>query len=282
MNEHYVTRTMTSQEVDLAIDWAAREGWNPGLHDAHCYPIADPNGFLAGLLDGRLIASLSAVRYDKTFGFLGFYMVTPEYRGQGYGIRLWDAGMRYLQGCTIGLDGVVEQQANYARSGFRLAYRNVRYQGSGGGEAPADPDIVPLSSLPFAAVAAYDAPFFPADRSAFLKDWIGQPQGHALGILRAGTLAGYGVMRRCRAGYKIGPLFADTPELAEKLFLALRTRAGADEPVFLDVPECNSEAVKLCERHAMTVGFETARMYRGEAPDISLSRTFGVTSFEIG
>ncbi|HLA33082.1 MAG TPA: GNAT family N-acetyltransferase, partial [Pseudomonas sp.] len=28
---------MTRAEVDLAIDWAAAEGWNPGLHDADCF-----------------------------------------------------------------------------------------------------------------------------------------------------------------------------------------------------------------------------------------------------
>ena len=49
-NNVYSIRTMTQDEVELAIDWAAREGWNPGLHDAACYYAADPNGFLVGLL----------------------------------------------------------------------------------------------------------------------------------------------------------------------------------------------------------------------------------------
>lgn len=282
MDKHYITRTMSPGELDLAIEWAAREGWNPGLYDALCYCAADPGGFLVGLLDDEPIATLSAVRYGDTFGFLGFYIVSPEHRGKGYGIRLWDAGMDYLAGRVIGLDGVVEQQANYGKSGFRLAYRNVRYQGSGGGDTPVDPGLVPLSSLPFEAVAAYDRPFFRADRAGFIRSWIAQPQSRALGIVRAGALAGYGVIRRCRSGCKIGPLFADTPELAETLFLALRAHADAGEPIFLDVPEVNPTAVALCERHGMTVSFETARMYRGEIPDMPLHRLFGVTSFEIG
>lgn len=29
-------RNMTRNEVDLAIEWAAKEGWNPGIHDADC------------------------------------------------------------------------------------------------------------------------------------------------------------------------------------------------------------------------------------------------------
>jgi hypothetical protein len=38
-------------------------------------------------------------------------------------------GWTILAGCTIGLDGVVAQQGNYLKSGFQLAYRNIRYQG---------------------------------------------------------------------------------------------------------------------------------------------------------
>jgi len=42
---------MSRQELDLAVDWAAAEGWNPGLHDANCFYAIDPNGFLIGLLE---------------------------------------------------------------------------------------------------------------------------------------------------------------------------------------------------------------------------------------
>ena len=28
--------SMNAEEIALAVDWAAREGWNPGLHDAAC------------------------------------------------------------------------------------------------------------------------------------------------------------------------------------------------------------------------------------------------------
>lgn len=105
---------------------------------------------------------------------------------------------------------------------------------------------------------------------------------HALGIMQNCGLAGYGVIRPCRSGAKIGPLFADSPELGEAPFLALKSRAEPSAPVFLDMPEVNRDALALAERHHMKMSFETARMYTGEVPDISLNRLFGVTSFEIG
>lgn len=278
----YTIRAMTRQEVDIAIDWAAAEGWNPGLYDANCFYAADPNGFLIGLLGDEPIAMISAVKYGDSFGFLGFYIVKAEYRGKGYGIQIWNAALARLKGRTIGLDGVVNQQGNYQNSGFTLAYRNIRYRGTGGGNFSTEPGVVPLSTLPFDEICAYDKPFFPDNRTQFLKCWIDQPQSTALGILRNRTLAGYGVLRICRSGYKIGPLFADSSELAERLFLALKAPVPEGTPIFLDTPAVNSAAVDLAKRHNMTVAFETARMYTGKSPDLPVNRLFGVTTFELG
>ncbi|MDN3556959.1 GNAT family N-acetyltransferase [Halomonas maura] len=281
-HNRYSVEVMSREEVDLAIEWAEKEGWNPGLHDADCYYAADPNGFLIGLLDDEPIATISVIKYDDAFGFLGFYIVKPEYRGKGYGIQIWNEGLQYLQGLNIGLDGVIDQQENYKKSGFKLAYRNIRYEGLGGGVPPHGPEITALSTLPFETIETYDQPFFPASRPQFTRAWISQPDCHALGIMQNGNLAGYGVMRKCRNGYKIAPLLADTPDLAESLFLALASNASASEPIFLDVPDINASAVALAEKHEMKVSFETARMYTGDAPDIPLHRLFGVASFEIG
>jgi ribosomal protein S18 acetylase RimI-like enzyme len=275
-------RIMTPPEVDIAVNWAAAEGWNPGLHDADCFHAADPNGFLIGLLGDEPIATISAVKYGDSFGFLGFYIVKPEYRGRGYGFQIWNAGLAHLRGRTIGLDGVVAQQSNYKESGFRLAYRNIRYQGAGGGHFPADSGIVQLSTIPFDEIYAYDKPFFPDNRVRFLRGWIGQPQSVARGIVRNRKLAGYGLLRICRSGYKVGPLFADSPEFAEHLFLALKAHAPEGAPIFLDTPAVNSAAVDLVKRHNMRVVFETARMYIGKGPDLPINRLFGVTTFELG
>lgn len=278
----YTIRTATREEIDLAVEWAAQEGWNPGLHDAACYYAADPDGFLVGLLGGEPIAMVSSTRYGASFGFAGFYIVKPDYRGEGYGLQIAQAAMERLAGRTVGLDGVVEQQENYKKSGFQLAYRNVRYEGRGGGPAPDASTLLDLSSIPFDTLAEYERPFFPEPRDAFLKAWIRQQDSTALGIMESGKMAGYGVIRACRSGHKIGPLYADSPELAETLFQALSSTAKEGDPVYLDVPEPNDAAVALAKQHGMDVVFETARMYSGDAPALPLQRIFGVCSFEVG
>lgn len=70
-NRNYTIKTMTREEVGIAIEWAVQEGWNPGWHDAACYFTADPNGFLMGFLGGEPIATISVVKYGESFGFLG-------------------------------------------------------------------------------------------------------------------------------------------------------------------------------------------------------------------
>ncbi|MGB0515293.1 MAG: GNAT family N-acetyltransferase, partial [Wenzhouxiangellaceae bacterium] len=123
---------MRRSELDLVVDWAAAEGWNPGVNDPNCFHAADPAGFLLGLIDDEPVGSISVVRYGRAFGFLGFYIVKPDYRQQGYGIRLWHAGIEQLADRTLGLDGVVDQQSNYKKSGFVLAHNNLRYAGIAG------------------------------------------------------------------------------------------------------------------------------------------------------
>lgn len=273
-------RRMRRKEVLFTIDLAAGEGWNPGIHDGTCFYATDPAGFFVAELDDELVGSISAVSYDDSFGFIGLYIVKPEFRGIGIGTRLWGEGMAYLTDHNIGLDGVVTQQPYYNRHGFRTAYHNLRYEGVGGGIMPEG--VVDISEVPFEELLEYDAGIFPAHRPQFLKCWIEQPEGATLAVIEDSHLAGYGVIRKCQIGHKIGPLFADNEHIAENLFSALKSHVPG-EPVFLDTPEVNSKAVALAERHKMSVVFRTVRMYTNEEPQhISRNRIFGVTTFELG
>ncbi len=277
----FAVRTMRRREVEVAVDWAAQEGWNPGNHDAEAFYAADPEGFFIAELDGEPIGSVSVVNYSATFAFAGLYILKPEYRNRGYGSRLFAAGMAHAGDRNIGGDGVLAMQEKYrTRSGFTLAYRNIRFEGAGGGNEPEGP--VDIAGVPFEPLAAYDARHFPASRPRFLAAWVRQEGACGRAVLgEDGDVAGYGVIRRCRHGYKIGPLFADTPEIAGEIFLALSAQASSG-PVYLDVPEPNAAAVALAQRQGMVPVFETARIYTKAVPDLPLDEVFGVTSFELG
>lgn len=286
MHPELSIRALRLEEMHLPVEWAAREGWNPGRHDGAAFHAADPEGFLVAELAGRPVGVVSAVRAGAGFGFLGFYIVEPEARGKGYGMSLWRAAMARLEGRTVGLDGVLAQQANYAKSGFALAHRNVRHGGAAPSAAAAEaaeraPGLRAADAVSFAELAAYDAVHFGCARTTFLRAWLDLPESRARVVVRGGALAGFGVGRRCREGVKIGPLFAEDEASADLLFGSLAGLAPG-ERVFLDVPQPNGAAGALARRRGLEPVFETARMYRGPAPRLPLDRIFGITSFELG
>lgn len=281
-------RTVNAETFQTAIDWAAAEGWNPGLNDLTTFHATDPNGFIMGFQGDTPVSSISVVRYAHGFGFLGFYIVHPAHRGIGLGLATWNAGMAYLQDCTVGLDGVVAQQDNYRESGFQLAGRNIRHVGVPArlGRSVTGTAIKPVTTEDLAAVAEYDARHFPVQRDAFIRQWV-HPGTDALGrqslaAWRDDKIVGFGTVRSCRVGYKIGPLFADDAARAEALFDALLTYVPEDAEVALDTPEDNTAADSLALQAGLKPVFETARMYRGPDPKLPLQRIFGVTTFELG
>jgi len=255
-------RTLQRDEIRLAIDWAAQEGWNPGLHDVPCFHAADPEGFLVAEVDRTPVGCISAVAYGGGFGFIGLYIVVPAWRGHGIGLRLWHAAISRLSGRVIGLDGVPAQQENYRRSGFTPAWRNIRYGGiARPGEKAAPSAVVPLSSVDFDSLCRKDREVFPAPRTAFLREWCGMPESTGLAWLQNGRIGGWGVIRPCRAGHKIGPLVADEPMIASALYTGLCDTVQAGDAVFLDVPAPNAAAIALAQTNGMSGVFETARMY---------------------
>lgn len=281
----YAVRHLRREELKFPVDLAAAEGWNPGIHDAESFFEADPQGFFAGELDGEPVATISAVRYGDVFGFLGFYVVRPEYRGRGYGLKLWQEACRFLGTRVIGLDGVPAQQDNYRKSGFTLEYRHIRFQGIAENRPGTrnEADLIPVSDFSFNELTAYDRPLFGTARESFLKSWTTRPGTVSLGLRgKDGKLNGYGVLRPCRNGFKIGPLFAESPESAERLFLSLLGHVPAGTPFFLDVPERNAPALKMAESLKMRPMFETARMYANGKWDLPAGRIFGTTTLELG
>ncbi len=274
-------RLLRQDGVERLISWAATEGWNPGLADAAAFHAADPEGFLGAFVNDEMVAGISAMRYGADFGFIGLYICRPDWRGKGYGKAVWDAAMQRLEGRIVGLDGVPEQQQNYASMGFRAVYQTRRWSGVFPGSfSTPDAAIVDAARLPLSAVAEFDRSGFFAPRLAFLEAWLSVPH-KARACTRAGKIVGYGVVRRCLDGFKIGPLFAETVEDAHALMQDLAR--GCEEQVFhLDIPDTASSFVRLLVSNGFQPGFATARMYRGDPPVVQQSWVQAVTSLELG
>jgi ribosomal protein S18 acetylase RimI-like enzyme len=258
-------RALTTGEVEELVGWAALEGWNPGHGDAAAFRVADPEGFLGCFVDGRLAAGISAVRYGADFGFIGLYICHPECRGRGLGQHVWEAGMAHLGGRVIGLDGVVEQQANYLRMGFEPMYDTVRWSiDRMAAQSRIDAGCHPVTEEDVVDLLAFDRAFFPDAREAFLTSWFQSPR-RAFVCRKQGVVVGYAVVRSCLSGHKIGPLFAVDGRTAEDLLkVCLANLTGAE--IHLDVPGYQEGFLYLLGRLGFKPGFRTTRMYRGAPP----------------
>ncbi|QLY30436.1 GNAT family N-acetyltransferase [Nocardia huaxiensis] len=278
--EDLVIDRATPEDWAIVTEWAAGEGWNPGAGDAAAFFAQDPNGFFLGRLGGEPVSAISVVNYGSDYAFLGFYLVRPDLRGHGLGLATWRTGLAHAGGRVVGLDGVPDQQDNYRRSGFELAYRSARFAGVPD-LPPTDGTVRPMSPDDAVAVYRYDSACLPADRPEFLAEWLGGPGRRTVVRVVDGELTGFAQARPSRDGLRVGPLFADTAADARQLLSALAEFASGT-PLAVDVPLRNEPAVKLMTEAGLTPSFETARMYTGRVRNHHQDKVFGVTSLELG
>lgn len=284
-NAHPEFRKLDLDGLKILVSWAEKEGWNPGPYDAEAFYVTDPEGFYGYFIDDRMIGGGSIVSYDGAFGFMGFFIVDPAFRGKGLGKKLWylrrDTLLSRLQpGASVGMDGVLDMQPFYQKGGFEIAFRDERHV-QVGRIFQLDEQIHPVQNRDIDTIAFYDLKCFGFSRYRFLEKWLSLPQTKAFKFLDGESLLGYAAIRKAATGWKIGPLFANEPEVATALYEACLDSAKGDE-VFLDIPLSNPHAIEMTKKYGTTYVFECARMYYGKAPDLPLDKIYGITTFELG
>lgn len=285
MKEQFELQKLNQDQVKTLVNWAEKEGWNPGQSDAEAFYQADPDGFYGYFEQGELIAGGAIVSYEGEYGFMGLFIVKPAFRGKGIGKKLWfqrrdKLRSRLKKGAAIGMDGVVEMQPFYNKGGFEIAFRDERYERQGS-DFTIHPQISQVPVKDTGTIIIYDQKRFGYPRESFLKAWLSIPGNFNFQYKENDRIKGFSVLRKVNNGYKIGPLFADNYAIAEELYKAC-LNAGMGESVFIDIPLANPDAVQLVEQYDAKYVFECARMYYGKPPQIDILKVFGITSFELG
>ncbi len=273
-------RAMTLDDLNLVLRWAADEGWNPGVDDAVAFHAADPSGFLIKEIGNDPLAAISVVNHDREFAFLGLYLCKTEHRGQGHGIDIWRAGIAHAGGRTIGLDGVPDQQANYAKSGFVKYGNTVRYAGQ---ITPlTNPRVRSASSDDLDTLIAHDARASGMNRTRFATHWFAaMPTRQTMVVLNTTDIAGFATFRRCVSGSKVGPLYASCEDDARAL-LSANPFANSDASCFVDVPDHDGPLARVLQSLGFEATFETARMFSGAPPKADPDTFHAIATMELG
>lgn len=280
-------RPLDFHEFQELVRWAAAEGWDPGINDEYIFFRCFPEAFYGYFQQEKLVGGGSLVSYNGDFGFMGFFIVHPNYRGNGIGHSLWfkrrDTLLSKLNpGASIGMDGVLAMQDFYTNGGFISAFRDERRVRLGA-SFPIHGSIRKVNEgNEITEILKFDLQCFGVNREEFMKLWIANPSAVTYySINEKEEVTGFAVLRKTSNGWKVGPLFANEYSSAEALYTACLNEVP-DEKVYLDIPCCNVNAVKLSEMYNTECVFECARMYYGTPPDLPMEKVYGITTFELG
>ncbi len=292
----FTIRALKIEDIPLVTEWARIEGFTPGSGDVNIYRNTDRQGLWIGILDNKPIGCIAGIRYNSSYGFIGLFIVLEKYRGNGYGLKLWKHAMKYLSNLPcIGLEAAPNRLEDYSKWGFRKSSITTRWEWQGNDGFPVDKlyfednlddyNVVKAKSVSSEQVQIYDASREPSPRPHFLSDWLDNTTGNVLVISdQKGICHGFGRIRPCLLnkgdGWRIGPLLADTPPLAE--FLLRSLISSHTGKVLLDSPGLNPYSKYLLERLGFKELSSTFRMYKGYQPPVSMNQVYGLACLELG
>ena len=256
-------RRLTCSDIPRAMELKEAAGWNQTEEDWRIFLDLVPEGCFALEKDGKVIATSTAVPYDRGFGWIGMMLVQPEERRKGYGTRMLDAAVSFLEarGLAPGLDATPLGKLLYDRHGFRALCSVERYVGTAPRGRSRHPACSTIEAGGLGGILQADMEAFGADRARLLRAFLGR-EG-ALGfVARTGGLAdGYLLARPGSWFTYIGPWVARSPEAAAALWdTVLSVLPGATVGVDILVP--NAPARALAAAAGLPVSRTLVRMAR--------------------
>ena len=289
-----IIRPARASDIPEIVRWARSEEFAPGFGDVDIYRNTDKQGVWMGWVDSTPVGCIAGVKYNNIYGFIGLYIVRPEYRGQGYGHRLWEQALLHLQGVKcVGLEAASHLITNYAEWGFKTSSQTVRWQLFNAEDGPSaqaalnpqDLNTVSGPEIPLEAIKKYDSEREFTARPHFLSQWLEHPSGKVIALIdKYNHCHGFARIRPCLLpageGWRIGPILADSPVLAKALILNLLIEHKG--VILIDSPERNDNAQSLLSSLGFHEISATTRMYKGSHKAVLTKDVYGLACLELG
>jgi len=191
-------------------------------------------------------------------------LVDVNARGKGVGTELLKHSLTYLEerkAITIRLDATPAGQPIYEKLGFLPVYELARFEGI----APSsrtEPAVTKATPEFFARIIDFDKQMTGTDRTKMLSRLFEEFPEYIRILQHGDAITGFATMRPGANAIQIGPCIATTNAGPALLSDVLNRCAG--EPVFVDIPLDNADAVKIAESSGLKIQRYFMRMYRGQ------------------
>ena len=277
---------LSASELSDAEELVREAGWNQVAAD---WEIFRALGIVYTVhAGGRVVATAATLPYGK-FAWISMVLVAGEHRGHGLGTRL-------LKHCVAALEQTGHVPVLDATPAGRPIYRTLGFEDLWGYHRLARMDTRPMSDAPpppdgtiirriadtdWAALCAYDATAFGADRSALLQHLRGRLHGVGLIAQRHSRIAGFVLGRNGRSASHIGPLVAEDDSVAQALLA--RALSSIEGPIYFDFADAKTRIGAWLAQCGFSAQRPLTRMllHRGTGFD-DVTRTFAVVGPEFG
>ena len=263
-------RLLQAADVPAAQRLRELAHWNQTSADWLNLLAIEPQGCFAAEVNGLVIGTATTTRFlpssgPGSFGWVGMVLVDPSFRGRGTGSTLLRRALDYLHRCgveTVKLDATPMGRAVYLKHGFQDECNLERWAGRASSIPAPECAIAPLRAADLAAVAAYDAVAFGADRRSILQAWFQSWPETAVAAWEGPRLAGYALARRGTNYFHAGPIVCDKPETGRAL-VARVFQSIAGQPMILDFFTENAWVRELAKQAGLTHQRPLVRMCQG-------------------
>lgn len=257
-------RFMKSGDIPAGLALCRAAGWNQLARDWELFLHLSPEGCRVAINDeGKVVGTVTTIRYPPFFSWIGMVLVDPACRRQGIGMQLLKEALRILHNeQTVKLDATPAGREVYLKLDFVDEYPLSRMVCTDTAKRWKESDARPLTKNDLSAVTELDRDVFGADRQSLL-DWMreGSPQ-LAFVIEEKNEVQGFCLGRRGYSFTHIGPVIAKSTLAAKNLVSAALNNCMGDA-VVLDILYFDPEWKEWLTSIGFAEQRSFIRMYRG-------------------
>lgn len=255
-------RPMTQDDIPASILLCRANRWNQLPRDLQIFLQLSPDNCRVAVKVNKIVGSVTTIRYQQAFSWIGMLLVDPSCQRQGIGMQLLLEALYILKTDeTVKLDATPAGREVYRKMDFQDEFHLSRMQLTTN-QKPQTTLARPIQQQDLEQIAIFDQDIFGAGRQRLLN-WIHAGAPELAFVVEEGTeITGYCLGRKGYSFIQIGPVIAKDSSIAQHLVSAALMHCSG-QPVILDIPHHDPQ----WRAWLTSIGFSEQRpfirMYRG-------------------